>query len=164
MATHHTLTKCQEKGQKPTKDILQKGLDGNLCRCTGYRPILDACKVSKLSSCFKSLFILFWKVPSRRVRSVQSLSRSLYKLLCWQSAYQQEWLPTTLFAFHCSAEPTSMHVAHNGHAACMQSHQAVILHACSQSSVGNAVSADVSQHIQLPDAETHMKQLLVKPN
>lgn len=45
VATHQALTKCQEKGEKPTEDILQKGLDGNLCRCTGYRPILDACKV-----------------------------------------------------------------------------------------------------------------------
>ena len=46
VATHQALTKCQEKGEKPTEGILQKGLDGNLCRCTGYRPILDACKVS----------------------------------------------------------------------------------------------------------------------
>ncbi|KAL3141630.1 hypothetical protein ABBQ32_004865 [Trebouxia sp. C0010 RCD-2024] len=44
VATHQALTKCQEKGEKPTEDILQKSLDGNLCRCTGYRPILDACK------------------------------------------------------------------------------------------------------------------------
>lgn len=44
VATHQTLTRCQEQGQKPTEAILQKGMDGNLCRCTGYRPILDACK------------------------------------------------------------------------------------------------------------------------
>jgi len=72
VATHQTLTKCQEKGQKPTEDILQKGLDGNLCRCTGYRPILDACKVSRLSSCFKSLFDHSFNVFPLRVRSVQS--------------------------------------------------------------------------------------------
>lgn len=48
VATHQALTKCQEKGEKPTEDVLQKGLDGNLCRCTGYRPILDACKVRRI--------------------------------------------------------------------------------------------------------------------
>ena len=54
VATHQALTKCQEKGEKPTEDVLQKGLDGNLCRCTGYRPILDACKVRciLLPACF----------------------------------------------------------------------------------------------------------------
>ena len=46
VATHQVLSKCQEKGEKPSEEALQKGLDGNLCRCTGYRPILDACKVS----------------------------------------------------------------------------------------------------------------------
>lgn len=45
VATHHALSKCQEQGVAPTAEHLQKGMDGNLCRCTGYRPILDACKV-----------------------------------------------------------------------------------------------------------------------
>ena len=26
---------------------IARGLDGNLCRCTGWRPILDACRVSR---------------------------------------------------------------------------------------------------------------------
>ncbi|XP_028399776.1 xanthine dehydrogenase/oxidase-like isoform X2 [Dendronephthya gigantea] len=29
---------------KPTKQEIEDGFDGNLCRCTGYRPILDAMK------------------------------------------------------------------------------------------------------------------------
>jgi xanthine dehydrogenase/oxidase len=28
----------------PNAEELQKSLDGNLCRCTGYRPIIDAVK------------------------------------------------------------------------------------------------------------------------
>lgn len=45
VACHATLLRAAERGVKPTPDDLQTGLDGNLCRCTGYRPILDACKV-----------------------------------------------------------------------------------------------------------------------
>ena len=32
----------------PEPCLPQAGLDGNLCRCTGYRPIVDACKVGTL--------------------------------------------------------------------------------------------------------------------
>lgn len=45
VACHATLLRAAERGTKATPDELQTGLDGNLCRCTGYRPILDACKV-----------------------------------------------------------------------------------------------------------------------
>ena len=38
MAAHALL----ERNPRPTLDEVKKGLDGNLCRCTGYTPIFDA--------------------------------------------------------------------------------------------------------------------------
>jgi [2Fe-2S] binding domain len=46
VAMHGVLREAQERNAAPTADDFQAGLDGNLCRCTGYRPIIDACKVS----------------------------------------------------------------------------------------------------------------------
>lgn len=46
VACHSALTKAHQKGQSPTPLEMEKSIDGNLCRCTGYRPILDACKAS----------------------------------------------------------------------------------------------------------------------
>lgn len=34
---------------KPTAAEIEDQLDGNLCRCTGYRPILDAMKTVRIS-------------------------------------------------------------------------------------------------------------------
>ncbi|KAK9795562.1 hypothetical protein WJX73_009750 [Symbiochloris irregularis] len=44
VACHSKLTAMKASGEQPTVHELVKGLDGNLCRCTGYRPIIDACK------------------------------------------------------------------------------------------------------------------------
>ena len=43
-----TATELLEKNPHPTKEEIKESLAGNLCRCTGYTPIIDAvCNVSQ---------------------------------------------------------------------------------------------------------------------
>ncbi len=35
--------------ENPTKHDVEEAFDGNLCRCTGYRPILDAAQTFSVS-------------------------------------------------------------------------------------------------------------------
>ena len=37
-----SATELLAKNQKPNKHEIQEALSGNLCRCTGYTPIIDA--------------------------------------------------------------------------------------------------------------------------
>ena len=37
-----SATELLAKNQKPGKEEIQEALSGNLCRCTGYTPIIDA--------------------------------------------------------------------------------------------------------------------------
>lgn len=45
MSVYAMLRDAGDKGSLTFEDVEMKGvLDGNLCRCTGYKPILDAVK------------------------------------------------------------------------------------------------------------------------
>jgi carbon-monoxide dehydrogenase small subunit len=37
-----SATELLSRNEKPTKEEIQEALSGNLCRCTGYTPIIDA--------------------------------------------------------------------------------------------------------------------------
>lgn len=55
VACHTALSIAQSKGEQCTPMQMEKAFDGNLCRCTGYRPILDGCKVRHANAAFLHL-------------------------------------------------------------------------------------------------------------
>ena len=44
LSLYATLCQSQQEGHQPTPQDLEDSVAGNLCRCTGYSPILDAAK------------------------------------------------------------------------------------------------------------------------
>jgi xanthine dehydrogenase/oxidase len=53
MSLYALLRNCEEGG--PSEEEVEEAFDGNLCRCTGYRPILDAAQTfSNVAGCGKS--------------------------------------------------------------------------------------------------------------
>jgi xanthine dehydrogenase small subunit len=42
MSLYQQYEQCNSTGQRPTRQQIADELSGNLCRCTGYRPIVDA--------------------------------------------------------------------------------------------------------------------------
>ena len=54
---------------KPAQNLIENNFDGNICRCTGYRPILDAmkcfsCEKSPSSGDIEVSWIIYLKVLS----------------------------------------------------------------------------------------------------
>ena len=39
-----SATQLLERNPNPTEDEIREGLEGNLCRCTGYQNIVEAVK------------------------------------------------------------------------------------------------------------------------
>lgn len=92
VACHATLARCAEDGDQATPEKMMQGLDGNLCRCTGYMPILEACKVARSTFTLSLLSLLtenrgLWG----GLGPVAARARGCAKTLWW-------FLPVTLFA------------------------------------------------------------------
>ena len=51
VACHAALSQSREAGRPVSAATLNQALDGNLCRCTGYRPIVDSCQVRPHTAC-----------------------------------------------------------------------------------------------------------------
>ena len=74
MACHAALLSCKDKGVEPTPEILQKGLDGNLCRCTGE---LAACRKPTCQVCVsvpKSMQVALPRHLGHGLRGVTAMS------------------------------------------------------------------------------------------
>jgi hypothetical protein len=55
-----TMYGLLQTNANPTQSQVIEALDGNLCRCTGYRPIVSAFEV-KFCTHFIFFFLFFWK-------------------------------------------------------------------------------------------------------
>lgn len=84
-----TYEKHCEAGTKPTRTQLCDDLAGNLCRCTGYRPIVDAGQ-------------RMFELPARRL-DTKPIEKALRSIAATEGAYEGQgvryWAPSTVEAF-----------------------------------------------------------------
>lgn len=77
--------------QNPTRDAIQDALTGNLCRCTGYRPIVDAAVVA----CNTENADKFELQSSEIVARLNEINRDITPLFLF-NAQQKYYKPLTL--------------------------------------------------------------------
>jgi xanthine dehydrogenase small subunit len=100
MSLTATYERHAEAGTRPTRAQLSDDIAGNLCRCTGYRPILDAGEA-------------MFKLPQARLNTepvVEALKKiNKNPLTTYVASGTQYWAPRTLkeFAKVRAAHPTA---------------------------------------------------------
>ncbi|CAN8247048.1 unnamed protein product [Cochlearia groenlandica] len=74
ISLYSALSNANSKGSGLTVSEAEKSVAGNLCRCTGYRPIVDACKSFASDVDIEDLgFNSFWKKGDSREDMLMSL-------------------------------------------------------------------------------------------